>query len=84
MPSVGWDRVIPAVEWLQTYALDHTATGNGIALILGADVKKIMVHRRTDNIQEMIDMVLLCVQKVSVHKLRYVDCIVIAHACLMS
>jgi hypothetical protein len=29
MPSAGFEPVIPAIEWQQTYALDRTATGNG-------------------------------------------------------
>jgi hypothetical protein len=29
MPSVGFEHAILAVKWLQTYALDRTATGIG-------------------------------------------------------
>jgi hypothetical protein len=27
MPSAGFKHAIPAIKWLQTYALDRTATG---------------------------------------------------------
>jgi hypothetical protein len=33
MPLAGFEPVIPAIERLQTYALDRTATGLGIALL---------------------------------------------------
>jgi len=29
MPSAGFQLTIPAIEWLQTHALDHMATGIG-------------------------------------------------------
>ena len=29
MPPVGFEPTISAGEWLQTYTLDHTATGTG-------------------------------------------------------
>ena len=29
MPLVGFEPTISTGEWLQTYALDHTATGTG-------------------------------------------------------
>jgi hypothetical protein len=31
MPSVGFEPAIIALKWPQTYALDRTATGMGIA-----------------------------------------------------
>jgi len=29
MPSEGFEAAIPAIEWLQTYAIESTATGIG-------------------------------------------------------
>jgi hypothetical protein len=26
MPSAGYETVIPAIKWLQTYAINHTVT----------------------------------------------------------
>ena len=34
MPSVGFEPLIPAIEWPQTYALDRGATGIGHFLLL--------------------------------------------------
>jgi hypothetical protein len=34
MPWAGFEPVIPATEWPQTYALDRVATGTGMSLYI--------------------------------------------------
>jgi hypothetical protein len=50
MPSSGFEPAIPAVKWLQTYALDRTVTGIGkdgirrLILAVTVDGIKILVY----------------------------------------
>ena len=39
MPPAGFKLAIPANEWLQTHALDRSATGIGISQQLSREIK---------------------------------------------
>jgi hypothetical protein len=37
MPLEGFESMVAAGEWLQTYALDHAATGTGLTLHVSSE-----------------------------------------------
>ena len=49
MPSAWFEPAIPAIERLQTYALDRTATGIGLECVWG-EVRPIPCHEGTERI----------------------------------
>jgi hypothetical protein len=42
MISAGFEPAIPAIKWLQTYTLDHTAPGVGLLILTAVWVRTVM------------------------------------------
>ena len=62
MPSVGFEPTISAGEWVQTYALDRTATGTGNMCKVNS--QKVTVNTKTLKLTGKIEVKIeVCVIK---------------------
>jgi hypothetical protein len=48
MLSASFETEIPAIKWLQTYALDHTTTGIGLLFTMLLPIEQVVVFKRKE------------------------------------